>query len=97
VTDPLDEFPRFVAEVHARMEAGRATYGDRSFALQAPRLVSELEAEALDLAGWGFVLWTRLRKLREQTAQLEDVAALKAQLAEAQAALVVAQAMTGQR
>lgn len=69
--DPLDEMDAFFAQVRSRMEAGRKTYGDRSFGLQAPVLVGELEAEALDLAGWGYVLWHRLRRLREATERAE--------------------------
>lgn len=74
--DPLDEMEAFFAQVRSRMEAGRKTYGDKSFGLEAPVLVGELEAEALDLAGWGFVLWHRLRRLREATerAEAEDAA-----------------------
>jgi hypothetical protein len=55
-----------VAEVRARLEAGRATYGDRSFERSPSELLRELEQEALDLAGWGFVLWHRVRALRER-------------------------------
>jgi len=63
--DPLSQWPDFAEEVRSRLEAGRQTYGDRSFSRPVPELLAELEQEALDLAGWGFVLWSRLRSLRE--------------------------------
>ena len=63
-TDPLDAFDGFVREVRQRLEAGRASYGDRSFARPHAELVAELQQEALDLAGWGFVLWCRLEAMR---------------------------------
>lgn len=71
MTDPLDDWPAFVAEVSARLETGRAAYGDRSFAADPSALVAELEQEALDLAGWGYVLWCRLRVMREVAVALD--------------------------
>jgi hypothetical protein len=68
--DPLAAWPAFAAEVRSRLEAGRAAYGDRSFAAEPAALVAELEQEALDLAGWGFVLWCRLRALGEAAGRL---------------------------
>lgn len=62
--DPLDHWPAFVAEVRQRLDAGRETYGDRSFDAHPAALLREVEAEALDLAGWGFVAWLRVRRLR---------------------------------
>jgi hypothetical protein len=69
--DPLASWPAFAEAVRVRLEAGREAYGDRSFALPPSVLVGELEAEALDLAGWGFVLWCRLRALHEAAERLE--------------------------
>lgn len=65
--DPLASWPAFAEAVRARLEAD----GDRSFALPPTVLVGELEAEAFDLAGWGFVLWCRLRALHEAAKRLE--------------------------
>lgn len=62
--DPLDAFDGFVAKVRERLEAGRAACGDRSFDRPTAELVGELQQEALDLAGWGFVLWARLETLK---------------------------------
>jgi hypothetical protein len=64
--DPLDAWPTFIAEVRARLEKGRAAYGDASFDRPPGELLVELQLEALDLAGWGFVLWQRIEHLRAQ-------------------------------
>lgn len=69
--DPLDRWPLFVRAVRSRLEAGRAEYGDRSFERPPTELLAELQEEALDLAGWGFVLWHRLSEMRDR---LDDVA-----------------------
>lgn len=58
-------WPLFASCVAARLEAGRREYGDRSFSRDPRELVAELQDEALDLAGWGFVLWCRLQRMRE--------------------------------
>jgi hypothetical protein len=71
--DPLDTWPTFAGAVRSRLEAGRAAYGDRSFAAEPAALVAELEQEALDLAGWGFVLWCRLRQIGEAAERLANV------------------------
>ena len=62
--DALAAWPAFAESVRRRLEAGRAAYGDRSFARPPAELVAELQQEALDLAGWGFVLWQRLEAMR---------------------------------
>jgi hypothetical protein len=64
VPDPLDGFPAFVGAVKARLDAGRDAYGDASFSRDPAELVGELQQEALDLAGWGYVLWCRLERMR---------------------------------
>ena len=62
--DPLMAWPAFAEAVRARLEAGRAAYGDRSFSRGPGELLGELEQEVLDLAGWGFVLFRRLEAMR---------------------------------
>jgi hypothetical protein len=65
-TQALEAWPAFMAELRARLEQGKATYGDRSFMRPPVELLGELEQEALDITGWGFVLWYRLRLLRQR-------------------------------
>jgi len=64
MSDPLDRWPDFAARVRERLEAGRTAYGDQSFAREPAELLGELQQEALDLAGWGFVLFQRLEAAR---------------------------------
>jgi hypothetical protein len=64
--DPLTAWPAFAAEVRARLEQGRAAYGDRSFSADPDELLRELQQEALDLAGWGFVLYRRIEGMRRE-------------------------------
>lgn len=47
----------WVAMVEAKMARGREEYGDGSFMRPPSEIVAELTEEAVDLAGWGFVLW----------------------------------------
>jgi hypothetical protein len=75
MVDPLDRFPSFIDAVRARLDAGRLTYGDQSFDRPESELLAELQQECLDLAGWGFVLWTRLERLRARLGALEQTPA----------------------
>lgn len=63
-SDSLDAFDGFIRAVRARLEAGREAYGDKSFRRAPVELLGELQQEALDLAGWGFVLWSRIEAMR---------------------------------
>lgn len=54
----------FFAALRERLKQGAIAYGDKSFARDPAELLGELEQEALDLAGWGRVLWQRVRTLR---------------------------------
>jgi hypothetical protein len=62
-----DRFPEFVANVEARLEAGRAAYGDRPFSRAPAELAGEVEEELLDVCAWAFILWARVRRLRRMT------------------------------
>lgn len=55
----------FFAVLRERLKLGQQTYGDKSFARDPGELLAELEQEALDLAGWGYVLWRRVRAARD--------------------------------
>lgn len=61
--DALRRFDIFTAQVRRRLEAGRSAYGDASFEMNPPRLSGEIEEELLDVMGWGFVLWCRMREI----------------------------------
>ena len=46
-----------------RLEKGEEEYGDRSFDQDTMVTLGELRDEALDLAGWGFILFQRIQSL----------------------------------
>ena len=49
--------------MRARLDRGREAYGDASFMRAPEELLGELAAEAMDLAGWGFILWHRIQQV----------------------------------
>lgn len=53
----------FVERLRARLDAGRREYGAVSFERPPDELRGEIEEELLDVAGWAFVLWVRVRSL----------------------------------
>lgn len=53
----------FLDLLAARLEAGRREYGDASLLRSPAELVGEIEEELLDVAGWAFVLWLRVRAI----------------------------------
>ena len=67
----FENFDDFVAAVAARLEQGRREYSDVSFHRPPVELVDEVAQECLDLAGWGFVLWCRVRDLKKRVESSE--------------------------
>ncbi len=65
------KYPAYTRAVRGRLLKGARTYGDSSFARPSPELIDEMAAEALDISGWGFILWTRLQQLRREVAREE--------------------------
>jgi len=61
----------FLEAAIERLEKGAREYGAKSFTMQPGELLEELQQEALDLAGWGFVLWKRLELLKAAAALAE--------------------------
>lgn len=58
-------FALFVDKLALRLDQGRREYGDASFTREPKELIGELQQEALDLAGWGYILFCRLDAMRE--------------------------------
>lgn len=65
-----EDWPNYIGCVMSRLKNGKTTYGDSSFERPVAQLIDELQQEAEDLAGWGFVLWARLRKMRSDLEEL---------------------------
>jgi len=57
------ELMEFWLRLHERLEAGARNYGEVSFRRDPAELAGEIEQELLDVCGWAFVLWCRLRRL----------------------------------
>ena len=58
-----DHWGEFAAQLKGKLEKGYQEYGDDSFDLSLDQLIKELQAECLDIAGWGLILWVKLRRL----------------------------------
>lgn len=70
------EFASFLQALELKVEAGARNYGDKSFSKSPERLLDELAAETLDIAGWGFILWVRLQRLKEASQPLREASRL---------------------
>lgn len=64
-------WPEFQVAMTRRLDAGNRTYGDASFEKSGAELCGEMEEEALDIIGWGFLEWVKIRELHSKIAALE--------------------------
>lgn len=62
--EAIRQYPVFTEGVHARLIAGRETYGDISFERPVAEFLDELQQECMDLSGWGFILWGKIEKMK---------------------------------
>jgi len=60
----MDRWPEFMTILYAKLEKGAIEYGDSSLMRPDHEIAKELSEEALDLAGWGFLLWYKCRYLQ---------------------------------
>jgi len=61
--DHEGELARFWLRLRERLEAGERSYGEASLRREPAELAGEIEQELLDVCGWAFVLWCRVRQL----------------------------------
>lgn len=66
------QYPEFCAAIEKRLHVGAVDYGDKSFDLDSPTVMEEIEQEILDINGWSFILWVRSRRVKEALRQLES-------------------------
>ena len=52
----------FLDALAARLEIGAREYGNASFDKPMAVTAGELEDEALDIAGWAYIMWVQLRR-----------------------------------
>ena len=69
--NPLDRWPDFADAVRTRLEKGQAEYGDASFERPPEELMAEIDEELADVCGWAFVLWFRVRGMRNRLAGID--------------------------
>lgn len=69
------ELPRYSKALKSRLEASMSTYGDASFSKKANLTAAEVLAELIDINGWSFILWCRMRVLTKTLRKLESLAA----------------------
>jgi hypothetical protein len=67
-----EHFIPFVNRLDAKMKKGFEEYGDGSFSRPPMELIGELQQEAIDLAGWGMILWCRLEDLKPKCEELNE-------------------------
>ena len=67
----IDALPEYFQEVRSKMERGKRDYGDKSLTRPLKELAQELRSEAVDLAGWGAIVWKRSVELEAAIDALE--------------------------
>lgn len=60
--DAKREIDEFVDELRNRLYKGAVDYGGRSFDRPSHEIAREMEEEVLDIAGWAFIVLTKLRR-----------------------------------
>ena len=65
------DFPEYTRLLVKRLRAGADSYGDGSFYQPGEQICAELEQEVLDIAGWGFIAWCKIRELEQKMREAE--------------------------
>jgi hypothetical protein len=60
-----DDYPGYCERIKARLDVGATLYGDKSLSRSPKELLKEIQEEIEDIAGWGFMLHCRVKKLIE--------------------------------
>ena len=55
-------FLEFVIELEKRLEKGFTEYGDNSFNRSDEELKKEVMEELMDIVGWSFIRWIKIRE-----------------------------------
>lgn len=59
-------WPRFEEALKTKLDHGYRTYGDKSFDMPLNKLLYELKQEAVDLAGWGLVVFAAIERMERK-------------------------------
>jgi hypothetical protein len=66
------EFKEYVEKVKERLAYGEDKYGDRIEKIPSQTVIDEIEAEFLDIVGWGFEIWRRMQVFRVKLEKWEN-------------------------
>lgn len=70
--DYHEHWREFTDQTFSRLDKGAVEYGESSFKdTPLSQLTREIEEETLDVAGWGYALWCRVRRLRAMVEEME--------------------------
>lgn len=61
----MKPWQRYFDALDKRLEQGQKEYGDKSFCESTSELLDEIQQEVLDIAGWSYILWERLERLKK--------------------------------
>ena len=70
---------KYFEAVTARLKKGDEEYANKSFSKSPTKLLKELQEEALDLAGWGFIIYTRLKSAEAALGDQHEVNFLRSE------------------
>lgn len=56
----------YFATLRGRLRVGAECYGDKSFDKSNERLLQEIQEEILDIAGWSYILWAKIERLKSK-------------------------------
>jgi len=59
-------WPDFETALKSKLRGGYQEYGDTSFKMHGTDILDELEEECLDLAGWGLILFAKIREMKRR-------------------------------
>lgn len=61
------EVDAYFKTLRGRLRVGAECYGDKSFEKTEGRLLQEIQEEILDIAGWSYILWAKIERLKGRT------------------------------
>jgi hypothetical protein len=68
--------PIFREAMLSKLQVGAEQYGDASLDKPLSALLAEVQAETVDIAGWGLLLWDRCERMKVKVAEIERLVAL---------------------
>ena len=64
-------WPKFLEQLERKMAHGAKEYGDASFHGSMRPTLEELQQEAIDITGWGYILYCKIQRFKERAARLQ--------------------------